>query len=133
MKLLKLLITADSKLLSDRLHSIFSDISHLEIVASANNINETIDLINLCSPSVLLVAIHKLNQESLDGLRKIKDQKEELITIVLSNNVSSIYIDQWRNSGADYIFDQAFQLNKVVDVLCDLLYKEQMKTNLTEE
>ncbi len=125
---MKIIIAADSRFLSSRLYSIFSAITHIEIAGTTDTIYDAAALIKSCCPSVLIIALHQYSPGVLEELKKIKDQNKELLTIVLSDNTSSIYIDRWRNFGADYVFDQAFQLYKIVDVLCDILYKELIKT-----
>ncbi len=125
---MKLIIATDSEILRSRLLSIFSEISNLEIVAFTKGVYDTIEPANKFKPDILIIALHNLIHNELDELMKIKKQNKNLRVIVLSNNISPLYIKRWQQAGADHVFDQAFQFKNVVDVLCDILYRQQFNS-----
>ncbi len=124
---MKLVITSDSEVLSTRLQSIFSGIVSVDIAAHTKDISEALNAINIFAPDVLILSQHRLDESISNDLKEIKLLHPHLLIIVLSDNTSSEYLNWWEKAGADYIFDKAFHFNRVVDVLCDLLYKQQLE------
>lgn len=129
---MKTIITADSEILEKRILSILTGISGLEILASVKSVQEAFELTKLHDPEILIISLQRVNQSAFDALREIKLFNEEITVIVLTPDSSSEYIKTWENYGANYILDQAMQINRLVDVLCDLLYKKQFNSIKTE-
>jgi len=123
---MKLVITSDSEVLRARLQSIFSGIASLEIVAQVKDMSETLNAINTFAPEVLILSLHRTDESVSNNLKEIKLLNQHLLIIVLSDDTSPEYLSWWKKAGADYVFDKAFHFNRVVDVLCDLLYKQQL-------
>lgn len=122
---MKLVITSDSEFLSARLLSLFSGIASLEISALVKNMSETLNAINTFAPEVLILSLHHTDESVSKYLKDIKLLNQHLLIIVLSDDTSIEYFNWWKKAGADYIFDKAFHFDRIIEVLCDLLYKQQ--------
>ena len=125
---MKTIIATDSTMLDNRLINILSGISSLEIIASVKDVQEAFEFIKVHNPEILIISLKRISQSALNALREVKLFKEEITVIVLSTDSSVEYNKVWGEYGANYIFDQAIHLNRMVDVLCDLLYKKQFNS-----
>ncbi len=125
---MKTIIATDSTMLDNRLINILSGISGLEIIASVKDVQEAFEFIKVHNPEILIISLKRISQSALNALREVKLFKEEITVIVLSTDSSVENNKVWGEYGANYIFDQAIHLNRMVDVLCDLLYKKQFNS-----
>jgi len=129
---MKAIITTDSEILDKRLLTILTGISGLEIIASIKDIQEAFMFIKEFNPDILIVSPHHFTSASFDTLKEIRLINEKLLIIVLTQDNSIEYAKLWKSAGANYIFDQAMQFNRMVDVLCSLLYRKQFNALIAE-
>ena len=129
---MKAIITTDSEILDKRLLTILTGISGLEISASVKNVQEAFIFIKNIKPDVLIISPHHLTLTDFDSLKEIRVYNENLLIIILTSDTSSEYVKMWESAGANFVFDQAIQINKLVDVLCSILYKKHFNAIQTE-
>lgn len=130
--LVNVIISTDSPLLCSRLITIFSELSHVNVKSVTKDLDEAESAISKSDVQVFVTAFHKIDRSIFRKLKEIKKENSSLIIIVLTNNLIEQYLTLWKNSGADYVFDQAFHLSKVIDILSELIYKnllESLKSN----
>ena len=121
-------ISTDSSLLCSRLQMILSEIPEVNITRATKNLDEANDVIKNNDVQVLIVAFHSIAQTFFKTLQEIKESNNDLIVIVLSNNPAKQYLTQWKNAGADHVFDQAFHFHKMIDVLSGRIYKNLLES-----
>jgi len=129
---MKAIIITDSEILDKRLFTILTGISGLEIIASIKDVQEAFILIKEFNPDILVISPHYITSASFDTLKEIRLLNEKLLIIVLTQDNSLEYSKLWENAGANFIFDQAMQFNRMVDVLCSLLYRKQFNAIMAE-
>jgi DNA-binding NarL/FixJ family response regulator len=120
---MNIITSTDSPLLYSRLYTILSDLPGVEIISVAKDLDEAKDIIGKSNIQVLIIAFHNLQKTAFKKLKEIKESNYNLSVIVLTNNFAEQYLVQWHNAGADYVFDQALQFNKIIDVLSGQIYK----------
>jgi DNA-binding NarL/FixJ family response regulator len=131
--LMNVIISTDSSLLYGRLSTIFSELPDVNIIGITKDLDEAETAISKNEAEVFITAFHNIQKTFFTKLKEIKKSNNGLIVIVLNNNPADQYLTQWKNAGADYVFDQAMHFNKVIDVLSGLIYKnllENLKSSL---
>lgn len=126
----KVILTTDSELLNERLQKILCEITSIEIVAIGKNMDETFNLIKDFDPDALIISFNRITKDVFEKLRKIKNNFPQIAVVVLSSFPFLQYRIQWKEAGADYVFDQAMQFSKMIDALCSLLYKRKFESML---
>ncbi len=130
---MKAIITADSEILDKRLLTILTGIPGLEIITSVRDVQEAFVFVKEYNPDLLIISPNQLTSAAFDVLREIKIYNDKLIIIALTENVSLEYTKVWELAGANFVFDQALQLNRMVEVLCSLLYSKQFNALLSSD
>ncbi len=122
---LKLILASDSDLVDSQIQTILCTISGIEISAKEKDLDRAFELIKIFNPDLLLLSVNKLNSSAIEKLKRLNKQ---MTIIILSSNLSSNFANQWKQAGADYVFDLTVHLHNFVDVLCELLYQRQLKS-----
>jgi|GEM_PF-6356643 len=122
---LKLILTSDSDLVDSQIQTILCTISGIEISAKEKDLDRTFELIKVISPDLLILSINRLNSSAIEKLKRLNKQ---MIIIILSSNLSINFSNQWKEAGADYVFDLTVHLHNFIDVLCELLYQRQLRS-----
>ena len=130
---MKIVITTDSEVLNDRLQKMLGGIHDIEIEAKGKDMDEALRLINSTEADALIISFNRINTQVFNKLIDIKKGKPDLVVIVLSSYPFVEYKIEWKKAGADYVFDQAMQFSKMVDVLCDLLYEKKLDILLSKK
>jgi DNA-binding NarL/FixJ family response regulator len=125
---MNIIVSTDSPLLYNRLETILSEFHDLRIMKVTKDLNETEIILRNCPAKVLITLFHKIDKSVLNKLKQIKCNNRKLVVIVLNNNPADQYLTQWKNAGANYVFDQAMHYNKLIDVLAGLIYKDLLTT-----
>lgn len=128
---LKVFIVDDSKLVSDRLISMISDIPGIEIVGQASNAQEAIGSIQKQKPDVVVLDIRMPGGNGFDVLEKIKKDKPALLIIMLTNYPYPQYRKKCMDAGADFFFDKSTEFHKVIEVLKQVV--QECKSQKTKE
>ena len=130
---MKIIITTDSEVLNERLQKMLEGIQNLEVAAKGKDMEEAYQLVKSIQPDAVIISFNRIDTRVFSKLREIKKIKPEMVVIVLSSYPFVQYKIQWEKAGADFVFDQAMQFGKMVDVLCDLLYKQKLEILLTKK
>ncbi len=125
---MNIILTTDSELLNERLQKILCEISSIEIIAIGKDMDETFALIKNYNPDALIISFNRITKDVFDKLKSIKNNSPQIVAVVLSSFPFLQYRVQWKEAGADYVFDQAMQFSKMVDALCSLLYKRKFES-----
>ena len=125
---MNIILTTDSELLNERLQKILCEISSIEIIAIGKDMDETFALIKNYNPDALIISFNRITKDVFDKLKSIKNNNPQIVAVVLSSFPFLQYRVQWKEAGADYVFDQAMQFSKMVDALCSLLYKRKFES-----
>ncbi len=118
---MKVIIADDSRILRERIISMLSAISGIEIVAEAEDSHEAIHYIEKLKPDVLILDIRMPNGNGIEVLKTIKKKRLLLIKIVLTNYPLQQYKEKCMELGVDYFFDKATEFEKVKEVVRNLV------------
>lgn len=130
---MKIVITTDSEVLNDRLQKMLGGIQDIVVEAKGKDMDEACRLVNSTEADALIISFNRINTQVFNKLLEIKNGRPDLVVIVLSSYPFVQYKIEWKKAGADYVFDQAMQFSKMVDVLCDLLYKHKLGVLLSKK
>ncbi len=122
---MKILIIDDSQILRKRIIGIISDIPGVEICGEAGSSTEAIKLLNEMDPEVIIMDIRMPDGSGIEVLKNIRKQKISVITIILTNYPLIQYREKCMELGADYFFDKSSDIDKMADVIKQLLIKVQ--------
>ncbi len=120
---MKVLIVDDSKIILDRLTSIVSVISQIEIIGQALNTLEAKTIIKEKIPDVVISDIRMPGGGGLDLLQYIKKKYPGIIVIIITNYPYPQYRDRAIEYGAEYFLNKSDELEKLSSIL------EQIKNN----
>lgn len=97
-----IIIVDDHQLVQDGLKAIVSDIDDLEVIATAQNGKEAIDLVTNLQPELVLMDIDMPIMNGLEATRQIKSNKElESKVIILTMHNEASLIKKVMDIGAD--------------------------------
>lgn len=123
---MKILLSYDSNILQQRLYSLVTGISGVEIVAGVENLDEMMLQARLQNPKIVIIAFESSDQLISSKLKDVKGTEMHPIIILFGNKLSREYRTYWKQAGVDYVFDNLNELHKVVNILCKVLYEQQL-------
>ena len=126
---IKVFIVDDSKLVSDRLIVMISELPGIEVVGQAKNAQEAIDSIQKLKPGVVILDIRMPEGNGFDVLEKIKKDKSDTLVIMLTNYPYPQYRKRCMELGADFFFDKSSEFNKVIEVLKESIQESKAQAN----
>jgi DNA-binding NarL/FixJ family response regulator len=120
---MKVLIADDSDLIRERLQQMLSKTRQVEIVGSYSNGFETIEGIRLLKPDLAIIDIKMPWRTGLEILKEIREDKIDIIIILLTFYSSDFYRKQAIQYGADYFFSKVDDFEKISMVVEKILKK----------
>jgi DNA-binding NarL/FixJ family response regulator len=118
---MNIFISDDSAVVRIRLVQILSEIEGVKIIGEAQDVQESIELINKTKPDVVILDIRMPGGSGVDVLRIIRTAIPNVKVIMLTNYPYPQYRNLCINNGADYFFDKSNEFNKVADIIKELL------------
>jgi DNA-binding NarL/FixJ family response regulator len=110
----------DSPVVRDRLALLLSELPNVEVVGQADIAFEAIDSIRKLRPSVVVLDISMPGGSGLHVLETIKQDRPEVMAILLTNFAHDQYRQKCLQLGADYFFDKSTEFERVIEVLRQL-------------
>lgn len=114
---LRLLIADDSTTLCERLVNMFSELAGVEVVGLATDVSSAEDAISRLKPDVVILDIQMPGGSGIDVLRSLKQRRDPLITIMLTNHPYPQYRQKCLELGADYFFSKSTDAQQLVAVI----------------
>ena len=116
-------ISDDSPVVRVRLANMIEDVKGINLIGEANNVQESIELIDKLKPDAIILDIRMPGGSGLDVLKKIREDEmnNHPLIIVLTNYPYPQYRKKCMEAGADYFFDKSNEFHKVVDVFKKLV------------
>lgn len=118
--MLKVFIADDSIVIRSRLKETLEDQSCIKVIGEAGNARQAITDVRKLDPQVVIIDIRMPEGGGLPVLEDIKARNPEQIVIVLTSFPYPQYIEVYKAAGADYFYDKANDIPKLVEVLVDL-------------
>lgn len=115
--ILKIITVDDSRIISERLQCILSEIDHIKVLGNARSISTALSLIHQQEPNVVILDIH-LEEDVHEGngmnLLTILRKKYPEMKIIIFTNLSELhYRITCLANGANYFFDKSNDFTKI--------------------
>ncbi|MFA6438375.1 MAG: response regulator transcription factor [Bacteriovoracaceae bacterium] len=116
-KTINVFIVDDSEIVRDRLTSLLSEVSSINIVGYADNPLAATEAIVNQRPDVVILDIFLTGGSGIHVLKNIRGKKISSKVIMLTNYAQEEYRKKCFEEGADFFFDKSIEFDKVVDVI----------------
>lgn len=117
---IRVFISDDSPIVRVRLANMISDIRGIELVGEAQNVEDSLEMIQNLNPDAVILDIRMPGGSGLDVLKAIKGKEDPPLVIILTNYSFPQYRKTCLESGADFFFDKSNEYHKVIDVFKNL-------------
>jgi len=118
---MKVFIVEDSKVVCERLNTMISELTEVEIIGEAEDALDATNSIRKMKPDAVILDIRLASGSGIDVLKNIKQDKPAPTVIILTNYPYPQYKKKCLNGGADYFFDKSSEFNKITEVLKQLI------------
>jgi CheY-like chemotaxis protein len=112
----RLLIADDSPVICERLVSLLNELDGVEIVGKAEDARKAYDLAQKLKPDATILDVRMPRGSGIDVLRDLKKDNPSAVVVMLTNFVGNENRKTCIERGADYVFDKAFEFEKVVSL-----------------
>jgi len=116
-KKLKVFIADDSAFIRERLPDMLSGLSAVEVIGQAEDGIEAVNSVRALNPDVVILDIRMPGKSGIEVLKELKQDKPNLIVIMLTNYPYPQYKKKCLGLGADFFFDKSTDFDKLFDVL----------------
>ena len=123
---MRFLIVDDSDFLRSRLVERVSEIEGTEIVGQIGDSQEVISAIETLHPDVVILDIRMPGENGFSVLENIKKKSRSPIVIMFTNYPYLQYRKRSMDLGADYFFYKAIELEKLIDLIKDLIKTQDL-------
>lgn len=118
---LKIITVDDSRIVSERLQCILSDVENVTFLGNARSVSTALGLIHQQEPNVVILDIH-LEEDVTEGngmnlLIILRKKYPEMKIIVLTNLSGLHYRITCLANGANYFFDKSNDFTKIATTL----------------
>lgn len=114
---MRILIVDDSIHIRSRLSKVISRIPEVNDIYQAGTTTEALAIFNKSAPDLVILDISIPLTSGIDLLEIMKDERPEVIVIMLTNYPSKQFKTVCKNLGADYFFvksDDFYEIPKVI-------------------
>ncbi|MFA6468570.1 MAG: response regulator transcription factor [Bacteroidota bacterium] len=116
-KSVKVFIVDDSEIVRDRLTSMLSEVTLIDIIGYADNPLAATESIVRTKPDVIILDIFLTGGSGIHVLKNIRAKQITSKVIMLTNYAQDEYRKKCFEEGADFFFDKSIEFDKVVDVI----------------
>ena len=117
---MKVFIVDDSAIVRERLISMLSELTNVEIIGQAGDAHEAVEAISRLKPDAVILDIRMPGGDGIKILENIKKGKPSPLVIMLTNYPYPQYRKKCMDAGADFFFDKSTEFEKVTEVLRQL-------------
>lgn len=115
-----LLIIDGSKLILKRLMSILKEANPLNLILTALNYNEAIEILEKRKTDIVLLDIQLTDKRGIELLHFIKKQFPDIRVIVQTNLISDYYQNLCKKAGAEHFIDKSRDFDKIPELIAAL-------------
>jgi len=123
----KIAVIDDSKLIRERLIEKIKSIKGFDIIWDAKNLSESYNLIKTTLPDILILDIQLPDGNGMEFLHYVRKHYKNVIVIMLTNNVCSVFKKICERIGSNFFFDKTKEFDKIFLFLKSLNKNESQK------
>ncbi|MDZ4810688.1 MAG: response regulator [Bacteroidota bacterium] len=120
-----LLILESSKLITDRLIDLISEAREGVKFFRADSYKQATELLDEFNPDVVVLDLNLPGATTLELIKKIKESNDKRTVIVLFSITDEYTLKQCREYGADFLFDNYYEFEKIPAVISSIRTKQQ--------
>jgi|AntAceMinimDraft_16_1070373.scaffolds.fasta_scaffold38914_1 DNA-binding NarL/FixJ family response regulator len=120
---MKVFIADDSPIIQERLMTMLSDITEVEIVGKAHDTPEAIKSIKELKPDVVILDNRMPGGGGIEVLQSIKKDLPRTKVIVFTNYPYTQYRKKFMELGADFFFSKSIQFEEIANAINELNYR----------
>lgn len=120
---MKVVIVDDSALVQQRLATMISGLSGIELAGEAKSVAQALELIRCCHPEAVVLDIRLEDGNGFDVLRQVKREPNAPTVIMLTSFPSTKARQTCQSLGGDFFFDKATEFERAIEVLTDMELK----------
>ncbi|MGE5316042.1 MAG: response regulator transcription factor [Acidobacteriota bacterium] len=124
---MKLFIADDNIPYRQRLATVLADIEGIEIAGVADTVSGAISSIGTVRPDAVILDIHMKDGSGFDILHAVRSMLSVPVVIMLTVGPRNEYQASSYAAGADYFFDKAGDIKKLIRVLRHLVKIQHAK------
>jgi DNA-binding NarL/FixJ family response regulator len=122
---MKVLVVEDSRTVRERIVKLVSGVTGIEAVAEAGDVAGALDAFERVPPDLVVLDLNLPGRSGMDLLPILKTRIAPLTVVVLTNQTGRGYARRCRELGADYFFDKSKQFQLAIEVVRDMLAREE--------
>ena len=114
------LIVDNSFLIIDRLIGMLKEAASVEIIFTATNFNEAVDILKINKTDIVLLDIQLPGENGIELLKYIMKTYSEIKVVMLSNLVSKYYQQFCKKEGAVNFIDKSKDFDLIPEIVAAL-------------
>jgi DNA-binding NarL/FixJ family response regulator len=119
---MKVLIVDDSAIVGERLASILSEFTEIEILEQVKDGLEAVERIRTLKPDVVILDIRLPRRNGMAILEDVKREKLAPLVMILTNYPYLQYQQRCAEAGADFFFDKCIEFDSVPQTFKQLIH-----------
>jgi len=130
---MKVLVVDDSAIVGERLASILSEFTEIELLDQVKDGLEAVERIRTLKPDVVILDIGLPGRNGIEVLRDIKREKMAPLVMILTNYPYPQYQERCAEAGADFFFDKSIEFDRVSQTFKQLIHGSSMPMYSSEK
>ncbi len=112
-----ILLVDDSQLVVQRLFEILNELDCVNSLKEANSYYQAVAVLDNTSIDIVMMDIHLPGKNGIELLKYIKENYPAIITVMLTNQVSTSYQSLCKAMGCDHYIDKSSEFEKIAGLL----------------
>ncbi len=118
---MKIFLVEDSAEIRERLRTMIRNIAKLDVIGETDRQDDALRRIFQLSPDVVILDLQLSEGSGMSTLKLLKQKREDIKVIVLTNHAYPQYRKKCMELGADYFLDKSADIKSLTRILAALL------------
>ena len=120
-----ILLVDDSQVVRERMGDMLSEIPGVDAIYHTQNVADTQKQLEKVTPDIVILDIRLPDGSGFNILQKIKADTPKTVVIMLTNYALEQYRTKAKELRADYFFDKSGGIERITNIIEDLVSKEK--------